>query len=180
VAPELSKIEAGVAEIVRSDEYQAQRGNPEFPELANRFLCYSLLHAKRDDFASAAFTALRAAWACDDEGKTEQARQCRLQAARHMEKARQNGQSISESPKSATEEALLTDILRRAGEFEQAAAVAHEGLNRQAEETVAKVIQYQLRLIDQQDTACYTVEKAVQETREKPQGKRSFFSWRRS
>ncbi|WP_435011443.1 hypothetical protein P12x_002755 [Tundrisphaera lichenicola] len=62
----LSEAIAGAATIVASPAYKAQLKDTEFPELANRFLCYGMIEEDAGNFSAAGKARLYAAWACDD------------------------------------------------------------------------------------------------------------------
>lgn len=157
---DISEPIEGAAEIVRSDRYRQQLEDPEFPKLANAFLCYALLLENAEDYAGAGQVTIQAAWACDDAGMGNQARQCRQWAIALLQKARENDQ-IDEGPAGAAE-ALLADLMRRSGQFDQALETCEAALNQSPEPVIADVLRFQQSLIREKDVTGYTVEDAVQ------------------
>ena len=70
-----------------------------------------------EQYADAGWTALHAAWACDDAGDDASAQRARLLAVDYWQHGKRHGQPFGELPE---EFALATDVLRRAGKFEEA------------------------------------------------------------
>lgn len=176
--------------IARSDFYQKQLKNTEFPELANTFLCFSLIQENTGDYAGAGLSALHAAWVCDDLDyklfinrimnlNTEtgsagskrwtnneidpSARKCRLRAISLFQKARGNGQQFDQH--ASGEEALLTDLARRCGNPNLALKFCDEGLQKKPEKTIADVLQFQEILISRHDITCHRISEATGESR---------------
>nr|MDO8080292.1 hypothetical protein [Candidatus Freyarchaeota archaeon] len=140
---DISKRIEKASEVVRGNTYQQQLNNPEFPKLANKFLCFSLILESVDNYAGAGWSSVYAAWACDDAGSsalkeaskngsierfTNAAKKCRIRAATLFQKARENDQSFAEEV--GVEEALMVDLPRRAGRFESALRICEEGLKK--------------------------------------------------
>jgi len=160
-APDLSWRVKGLSEIVRSDSYQAQLNNPEFPELANAFLCFSLIQEHTGNYSRAGWHSIYAAWACDDYDNDGGAKKCRLKAVRLLQKARENGQSLGK--RIGVEEAILADLLRRSGQFELALKVCDEGLRKNPERIISDILRFQKVLIGRSDVARHTVAEAIRE-----------------
>jgi hypothetical protein len=232
-ATDISEGIEKASEIVRSYAYQQQLHNPRFPDLANEFLCFSLILESVGYYADAGWPSVHAAWACDDEGndliktlkiletkcekkeeikvekimkalkitglkieerKVEEiievlkplekrgrkeeekkkclsafgelalslvgaAKECRIRAATLLLKARENGQSFAEQ--AGAEEALIVDLLRRAGQFEAALRICDEGFKKKPVEVISNVLQFQKKLIAESDVSCYTIKEAI-------------------
>jgi len=74
---DLSSAAPGTAELVRGAEYRELLDNRNFPPIARPFICYSYLVEKSHYWADAGWICIHAAWACDDAGDIEAARDCR-------------------------------------------------------------------------------------------------------
>jgi len=162
-APDISLADEIAKRVVESDAYQEQLNNPLYPELANSFLCAAMVLENYDGgLAVAGWNALHAAWVCDDE-ENEMAASCRLKAVDLFEKALSQGETFYED-QPGTREALLTDLLRRAGEFERAKVICEQGLASNPDELISRVLNYQLKLLEAGDTEAHNVfEVAEQE-----------------
>ncbi|CAF4516981.1 unnamed protein product [Rotaria socialis] len=127
--------------IIESPDYQAQLSSNEYPELANRFLCYSILLENENSLAEAAWQALRAAWTCDDANNQQG-------AVPNLEFSSQLG----------LDRCIQADALRRAGEFQRAKELLQH--QQGGEERIKIWFKFQLHLIESNDTRCYTITDA--------------------
>lgn len=141
-----------------SEAYQAQLNNADFPDLANHFCCAALLAEAEGNLSLAAWCCLKAAWACDDSYQDDQARHCRSRAAEYFQ---QDTSSDDDPDEPGSHEALLTDVLRRSGQFDTAAAVCRQGLAVVENQVIQAVLRYQQSLIQQQEVGCHTIEEAM-------------------
>lgn len=156
VAPDISEA-AGDLTRVLSPEYVAALNDQSLPDFARRFVAHSILILGTDK-AGAGFAMLRAAWVCDDRRKPEAAAECRNRAADCMAAQR----PFPDSENGITAGAVLVDVLRRAGRFEEAAAECDSLLEFEAtKDVLRKVLEYQARLIAARDTGGHTVSEAV-------------------
>jgi hypothetical protein len=133
-----------------------------FPELADSFLCSSMIMESQEVFGLAAWESLQAAWSCDDAENNDKAVECRLRAADLFPKAIENNETIMEDAGGGTYEALLTDILRRAGEFDRAGEICQAGIDAGAEDFILDILNYELALIGDEDTSCHSVGDVVE------------------
>jgi len=102
----------GAAEVIRSEAYQRQLVNPEFPDLANKYLCHAIINEKAGDLENAGWACIHTAWACDDAGKDKAASKNRLRAVKLLLEAE------TETPEQVgVDNVVLADLLRRAGGF---------------------------------------------------------------
>lgn len=136
-----------------------QRSNASYPELANKFLCQSIIEGAAKDYSRAGWSALRAAWACDDAGKAQAATNSRIEVIRLFQLARKKGQSFAENP--AVEDAILADILRRSGKFEQVLNACQEGLAKHPADVVKAVLNFQKKPALKKNRRCYKIADAV-------------------
>lgn len=155
-AQDVSQAARAAQEIVGSAEYRERLDNVILPAPARRFLCYTLILEKLHQWADAGWSCLHAAWACDDSGAREAAAACRAMAIERWKRGKEVGQSFAGDL--ASEFALVTDLYRRIGEFEEAAVSCGEGLDL---EDVTPAIEAMLRrqavLIQQRDTAAHSM-----------------------
>ncbi len=158
-APDLSEGDKAYEAVVKSDAYRKTLENSAYPRLANQFLCWSLLQESQKDYQKAGWGAIHAAWACDDAGFEEGATAARKKASDLFMKARENGQWFAED--AGLEEAILVDLLRRAGQFDEALKICLERLKKEPEETVRIILQYQKTLIEKLDSQGHTVSDAM-------------------
>jgi hypothetical protein len=165
---ELGELEALSATSVKAENYRAQLKNSAFPPLANRFSCQMLVCDKSGAERAAIYAALCAAWACDDEGKTEAATQARTAAVERLERMKAKGLVFYEQQ--AADEILLADLVRRNGQFSAAAQFAKKGLDLKPEGIVSQVLTFELKLAEQKDSLCHTVGDLPKPAEKHPDG----------
>ena len=148
--------------MIESSEYQLQLENPDFPGLANSFLCGAMLHEAAGEINLAAIHLVFAAWACDDRGSTTAAAHCRNAAEAMIVRTNESGQPFCEEGDGATD-CLRVDLLRRAGRGADAMKIIHAALPKVTNDILRKVLTFQTALIKRRDMGCYTVSDVVQE-----------------
>lgn len=158
-APDVSTVLGPAASVVREAPYQAQRRDTDFPELANSFLCWSILAKALDDLAGAGWALIHAAWACDDSGHEASAAVCRRKAAAALTAAAAEGQPIADEKRAET--AILVDLLRRAGDPEAARSVLSSIGGEPSTDVIGHVLAFQAVLLDRGDQGCHTVAEAM-------------------
>lgn len=163
VSSDLSYPEPDAVKTIARDDYQALIEPPlpkelaGLPELANRLLRNAMFFEQ--DEGKFAQRVLRAAWDCDDHGLTELANTIRKRAANSLQRLAPFNQSSSHNSLGV----LLTDILRRSGQFEKAIehAAQMEGLEAvQHHSYMLKVLAFQKQLCADQDAKVYTLDQA--------------------
>jgi ribosomal protein L37E len=167
-ATDLGEADAHAKEVVRSDNYQAlRRSEPD--ELARRFLCCAELTRDRDP-AQAARELLAAAWVFDDAQDRARAKYYRERALPLM--------SLSEGgEEQAPEHAVMIDVLRRVGRFEEAARAIASARVITREPNILKVLELQERLIERGDVEAHRIEEAYEG---EPKEQRPQFMWNSS
>ncbi len=171
-SPDISELIGSAARVVKSSEYKEQFNDPDFPELANNFLCYSIIQAKEKDYADAGLACIHAAWACDDasiepdDTAAKAAARCRQKAVDLLKTARKMYNGFSSQ--TGAEEAVLVDLLRCISSLDEAAILCAEGLAQKPEEKIRAILEYQQKLIDSGDTARHTVAEATGESDPRP------------
>jgi ssDNA-binding Zn-finger/Zn-ribbon topoisomerase 1 len=144
------------SEMVRGNPYQEQLKDPNYPDLANSFLCWSVLRESANDFITAGWASIHAAWVSDDDVKSGAvAKNCRIRAVALLQKARDKGQGSAKQIGAA--EALLTDLLRRSGQFGLALSMCEEGLKKKTNDIISSVLRLEKELIAKKDAACHTI-----------------------
>ncbi len=127
-APDISKGSAKAREVIQSQAYCEQFESPDYPALANSFLCQSMISEKDGDFSSAGWASLKAAWACDDQDNNDGAKRCRLRAVEMFKRAMDSGKKFSGY--FGNDDVILTDLLRRAERFEEACCVRRRAVKK--------------------------------------------------
>ena len=155
-ADDISKASDGIAEIVASEAYREYLGDASLPELARRFLCYSCLLERVHQHADAGWSALHAAWACDDAGMDDAAVRCRERAIASWKKGKAAGQQFADSL--ASEFALATDLYRRTRIFESAIVSCTEGLDLEDIPPMLELLlRRQMVLIQRRDASAHSM-----------------------
>jgi len=153
--PVISEMVGNAEEVIKSNAYQKQLNDPDFPALANLFIGSKIIFEKAAYYANAGWEMIHAAWACDDDKLDQKAKECRMQAVELFYKARENGQIYAEGI--GAEEALLADLLRRTGQFELGFKICEEGLKKKPEKIIAAVLRKEKWLIGKKDTDCHPI-----------------------
>lgn len=151
--------------MTKSHQYQAQLREPDTPQLANYFLCKALIDQRSGDYAAATWSLLHAAWVCDDLGSEQQALQCRQDAVKMLLRAEKKKQILMNHTNEET--LLLVDLLRRSHQFEQARQVIASRRKTLIEDGfLLQILDYQHQLVEAADSAAYTIEDAIEITRD--------------
>ena len=156
-APDISDGPQIAAQVIKSDSYLKQKTDHTNPELATKFLCGSIIQEVAGEYSDAGWEAVRAAWVCDDAKARTNADVSRQRAVRLFDQARTKGTNFAEG--SGVEEAILADLLRRSGDFEKVGMVCEQGLKKEPEEIVKKILLFQQSLSSKKDAECYTIEE---------------------
>lgn len=143
---------------LESADYRAQLDDSHYPELANDFLCSSLLRERQGELGKAGWSALAAAWACDDSEMGDAATRCRLRAVELWRRALSQGQQVLDQPGAG--QAVMADALRRAGRFEEGQAECTDALKANAPGELRAVLHYLLKLVAEGDSGRHTLEEA--------------------
>jgi len=152
VAPRIDRADATAAAIVSGGHYRALRAEAGYPPLARRFLCRAMLLEETGDLHGAEEATLQAAWVADDARRPDLARAWRLDAVA----------LFRQGPKPDLEQRVrIVDILRRAGDFDGAAAQAGELEGSGLPDPVDRVVAFERRLIAAGDIRSYTVASAL-------------------
>jgi hypothetical protein len=149
-----------VADIVRSDSYRSILSDESLPVKARQFLTFAFLLSRLHRAADAGWSALHAAWACDDLRAAGAAMRCRAEAIDYWKRGKQAGQLFSDDM--ATEFALVTDLYRRMGDFEHATVACAEGLDLEdIPLSIEAVLRRQVVLIHARDTEAHSMSELL-------------------
>ena len=159
-AADPSVAHAKVAEILHIDVYQQTYLDETMPPKAREFLCYAVILDKLREHSDAGWSALHAAWVCDDLHDDYAATRCRQQALEYWKRGKHAGQGFGDDLPS--EFAIVADLHRRMGEFEVAMVTCSEALEM---EDVPPVIEHVLRrqktLIEQHDSRGHSIRELL-------------------
>ncbi|MGD0575238.1 MAG: hypothetical protein ABSB61_07715 [Anaerolineales bacterium] len=158
-APRLSEGPRRIKEIVQSEAYRQQISQETYPELAKSFLCWAIIQEAVGGYSDAGWAAVRAAWVCDDAKAVEPYRLCRIRAIQLLRRSKAAGKAFAEG--AGLEEAILADLLRRSGQFDQAEAACQEGLKKNPEAVIQQILALQIALAKRQDASCHRVDEAT-------------------
>ncbi len=149
----------GCRAVLESETYREQLSNPAYPELANAFLCKSMIDLQAGDVAKAVWAQIHAAWACDDTGARGGAAACRGRAAAMLRSAMAEGVPVAEPEEAAV--VLLVDLLRRAGDGEAALQVIQTRSGEAASGRLRRLLAFEESLIANGDVEGHTMDEAL-------------------
>ena len=148
------------AATVSTDGYKALLTDPSLPEKARQFMCWACVLEKEREFADAGWSALHAAWVCDDAGSMDSASACRRHAIELWRRGKTVGQLFCDDM--ASEFALVTDLYRRTSEWEHARVACAEGLDLEdLPPPVEAMLRRQLVLIQQRDASAHSMRELL-------------------
>jgi len=154
-SPDLEEISPYRIEIINSQDYKKQLYEAYFPAIINRFLCYALILEKENQIAPAGWTALHAFWFCDDNEWKKEGNKCRMKAIEYFKIADSKGAQIYEDSNDFI--GLLTDIHRRAENFDDALKLCEMGLTLDLKYMQRIQLLFERKLIRNKDSNRYSV-----------------------
>jgi len=154
-ASDISTDHPAAQAVISGQEYKDQLNNPAYPELAASFLCKAILDRESKEFAAATWAIIHAAWVCDDSDQTEEAMTCRRKAADTLQIAEEHNQRVAKPDAVGT--AILVDLLRRSGQFEQARKTIEARRSIIADDMVAQILDFETDLLNRRDISCHTI-----------------------
>jgi|GEM_PF-5337031 len=149
--PESSPEE--IRALVQSIPYQLQWSDESLPKLARVFLCKGILDVAKQRIVDAAYSALAAAWVCDERADETAAIWCRKLAAEYFRRYFSNNSRLD----SAQQQILFhyVDVCRKAGLLQRARqlcrAIAQQPLDADQQLRLA-LLQGQLQSSDSSPT----------------------------
>lgn len=155
-APDLSLGRKTYIGIVKGELYQNQLRNSDYPDLANRFICHSIIQKSIYKYEEVAWAWLNAAWVCDDNDKISASKLCRNSAVDSFQKVYEKNQDFMNEPKGAYH-ALMVDLFRRSEQFDKAGEEIGKGLISLPDKIIIDILLFHRNLIQLRDTKCYTM-----------------------
>lgn len=149
--PDLAALPEGAEAVVRSDEYRRMRPRG----LGTAFLRWALICERTGDRAAAAEATLHAAWATDDEGGDGA-------------DLRRRAVELWGEPAGIAAVLRQVDVLRRAGEFAQAGALADRFGAGVLDENDAAVLAFQRGRIAAADAGRHSIASALRPPARRP------------
>jgi hypothetical protein len=157
-APDIGCATSGEKAVVQSAAYAGIGSH--MPDLARRFLRRAHIEEQLGNLRLAAFSTLHAAWHLDDRGEAAKAQDLRRQAAQllgaHLCRSAKDGDGAT-----IQDRVRLIDMLRRAGERNEAARIVANLRKEKLEPLIVRIVDFQSDLIDRCDEGCYTVADAT-------------------
>jgi hypothetical protein len=146
--------------LLRREIYVSQLHDADYPVYANYFLCAALMEEYCERYDRAGWYVVRASWECDDEGFKESADRCRMRAVELFEKAKENGQDFMKQD--GADDVVLTDLLRKSGKFGRALSVCNDRLDKNPEDIIKKMLEFEKYLINSKNVGVYSVKDAIE------------------
>ncbi len=160
-APDIDRDYPMAIAVVHRPAYQALLRKRSLPQLARSFLAWAMILQASGEDLSAGWSALHAAWACDDAGKPAAAVQCRLQALTSFEQARGRGKALPGFEDPGAEEILLADLYRRTGQFERAVEVSRKGIRKQPSVVITRTLEHEIILATGKDDGRHSLSEVT-------------------
>ena len=148
--------------VIHQESYQALLRRRSLPQAARRFMAWAQIQASNDEHTGAGWSALHAAWACDDAGKPGPAASCRLSALEHFENARRGRPSLPGFEEAGTGEILLADLCRRADQFGRTVEISRQGLAAHPTEVVVRTLEREIVLALAGDNAAHSLAEVAE------------------
>jgi len=147
-APDLAALPAEAGAVVDGNAYRALSGA--HPEFALPFLRWAMILRETGNRAGAAEAMLQAAWSADDAADSINAARWRVEAA-----------FLWGEPTDVETALRRIDVLRRAGEFDAAAAAAERLAGRVLDQTSESMLAFQRARITMRDIGRHLISSAV-------------------
>lgn len=155
----LSKCSEHTKELVESLEYQNIINCEDAPGLATSFLALSYEKQQLHQYADSAWSAIRAAWICDDANIYDASKACREKAISMIEMCNGSSQKIADQV--GASEAITIDLMRRASMFQQAMELVEITQTYMMEDIISQIIKYQEELIVLKDIDSHAISEAI-------------------
>lgn len=110
-------------------------------------------------YSAAAWSAIHAAWVCDDAAIAQAARNCRLRALALINTALAEGQPLFE--KQVELAVIYADLLRRTNQFEEAIGVVEEALGLEQDIFTQRLLEFEKLLSHKGDNLCHSAGKVI-------------------
>jgi hypothetical protein len=147
--------------LVKSKIYQDILDTPSIPKGAASYLASSYIYEQLREYSESAWMAINASWICDDENDAHAAKKCRERAIEMIEigQAMLLFQHLSEQ--TGASEAITIDLMRRVSRFQDARNLAEQTKEKEIDDVILKIINYEETLIDNQDIDSHTIDESL-------------------
>ena len=149
--------------VVIGQEYKDQFKDSNYSKLAVSFLCKAILDRESTNYSDATWALIHAAWVCDDNNHEDQAMACRKKAVDMLLLSEKHKQQIMDEDGAST--AILVDLLRRSRLFNQAMQLIAKRLNQNSNDTIIRMLEFHIQLLDKKDSSCHTIAEAFSRSR---------------
>jgi len=150
------KIEGINVEDLNETQYRATFKDNSTDACAKAFLLSGHLYQNAGQFRTAGICFLKAAWVFDDKRKKDHSMQARNRAIENLNKYFDKSSEINLN-------AVLVDIYRRVGRFEEAEEIAGRLIEQGTEDTIKKILRFQIKLCQKKNPRCHTVKKVLRD-----------------
>ena len=157
ICPELASPPSGFKEALAHPEYQALVADKKVPDQVRKFRAWAFIAEKSGLVADAGFAHLHAAWVADDAKDKGLADVQRHMAVVRLSTARDQGKVYPRQKGGA--EALLSDIYRRTGNWDEAVHEAERGKSITDQDFVAALCDLEISLARKHDADVHTTEE---------------------
>lgn len=154
MCPDLANPPTGVADVVAHPDYVAMAADTKAHPLVRKFRAWAYVAEKAGMWADAGFAHLHAAWVADDAKDTSLAAMQRHMAAMHLSAGRDRGTVYGRQKGAA--EALLADVHRRMGRWDDAIHEAERGKSVTDQPFVDALCDYEIALAAKHDAGVHT------------------------
>jgi hypothetical protein len=157
-AAEITMVDERAVGLIGSADYQRIVHDSSLPPKAREFLAYSLILDSVDQPADAGWSALHAAWSCDDAGDESAATRCRAKALELWQKSKARGEDFGDEL--ALEFIIITDVNRRMGEWADAVVACSEALDSEdLSQLYEDILRHEKSLIDRKDRSAHSLKE---------------------
>jgi hypothetical protein len=143
--------------IIHFEDYEQVLHKRNMPEKAREFLAWAIIEATNAEYGGAGWSALHAAWICDDAEKPAPAAECRRQALAYFARQRAGLGHIAGFEDPGVEEMVLADLCRRTGQFGPALRWVESGMARKPSVVVQRALLKEQGLAEEKDRGAHTV-----------------------
>ena len=152
---DISELISGInSEDLKTANYKAVFNDGGIDEHAKAFLLAGYLYQRVNQHMVAGIYYLNAAWVFDDSEDKDHAKRARNKAIDNISKYVEESADINFG-------AMTVDLYRRNGRFKEAKETAEQLIDYGVEDILKKVLKLQIRLCDDNDDSCHTVEETL-------------------
>lgn len=154
MCPDLDSPPTGAGTVLAHPDYVAMAADRKAHPLVRKFRAWAYVAEKSGLSADAGFAHLHAAWVADDANDTGLAAMQRHMAAMHLSAGRDRGTVYGRQKGAA--EALLADVHRRMGRWDEAVHEAERGKSVTDQPFIDALCDYEIALAKKHDAAVHT------------------------